>query len=149
MTNHSAYDFFFLGSDGVLRSFNNATMVVTDAQPLLPQEIRLYLNSITIQEQTETYGTKNPLLANNSTVNGYKVPIAEWTSPPAAIIAEAALDHEKANPNKAATQCKNPTAVLYARQPPFVCDVILCRSSGVCLANKCLYCSQHNCRHPF
>lgn len=91
MTNHGAYDFLFLGSDGVLRSFNNATMVVTHAQPLSPREISLYLGGMTVQERHKPYGSQIPLLADNSRADGHKVPVAEWMSPPAAIVTEAAL----------------------------------------------------------
>ncbi|KJK77179.1 hypothetical protein H634G_07486 [Metarhizium anisopliae BRIP 53293] len=110
MTNHGACDFLFLGSDGVPRSFNNATMVVTDAQPLSPREISVYLGGMTVQERHKPYGSQSPLLADNSRADGHKVPVAEWMSPPAAIVTEAALRHEKAK--GAVTQSKNPTAVL-------------------------------------
>jgi hypothetical protein len=133
----SPFDFLHLGSDGVLRVYDNATLAVHDAARLAPAQIEEYFVMGPASERDD--------VSHFAGVDGQAVPEEALLFPSPRVVAEAAKEHAKAE----AALTSPVSNVLERRAGPFQCSFIICQSSGVCIANSCLYCSGSTCRVPF
>ncbi|PGH12963.1 hypothetical protein AJ79_03936 [Helicocarpus griseus UAMH5409] len=129
-------DFLHLGSDGVLRVYDQK-FTVHDAAAFTPAQIKDYITTL-------SEARRGDLLTHLEGVDGHDVPEDKWLAPDDHIKSEAATMQAEISKKAGGPISKDPNP-LKARQI-FNCDVIFCQSGGVCLFNGCLFCTNGICR---